>query len=180
MKLFSCNQTIRVILLILMISIPVNIQANTGTGNQFKHQYLTLDLPAGWKTYPAPDGSPKESIGVLKSDKIAGASITLECYRGAFHSHASTRIRALNTISAVYPAGQKQLKKPYRVKAKGGKGNAELWRGYIKVGDLMVSLISPMAELKTKHCWLVMIGFAPETATAAIEKDFLAILKSAR
>jgi len=180
MKLFSCNQAIQTIFLMFMISISSNIHADADTGNQFKHQYLTLDLPSGWKTYPAPDGSPKESIGVLKSDNIAGTSITLECYRGAFHTHASTRIRALNTISAAYPAGQKQLKKPYRVKAKGGKGNAELWRGYVKVGDLMLTLISPMAELKTKHCWLIMIGFAPETATAAIEKDFLAILKSAR
>jgi len=180
MKPSTSNQAKPVIFLILMILLSSNLYAGDAPAKQFKHQYLTLDLPDGWKVGQVPKGSAKETIGVLKSETIAGASITLDCYRGALHTHASTRIRALNTISAVYPAGQKQLKEPYRVKAKGGKGNAELWRGYIKVGDLTVTLISPMAELKTKHCWLAMIGFAPETATAALEKDFLKILKSAR
>jgi len=180
MKLISYNQAKQAIFLFLMILMSSNLYAGDTPVKQFKHRYLTLDLPAGWKVGQVPKGSAKETIGVLKSETIAGASITLDCYRGALHTHASTRIRALGTISAAYPAGQKQLKEPYRVKARGGKGNAELWRGYVKVGDLMITLISPMAELKTKHCWLIMIGFAPETAAAAIEKDFLKILKSAR
>ncbi len=180
MKLFSCNQPNQVIFVIFMMLLSSNLYASDTSAKQFKHRYLTLDLPAGWKVGQVPKGSAKETIGVLKSGTIAGASITLDCYRGAFHTHASTRIRALGTISAAYPAGQKQLKEPYRVNARGGKGNAELWRGYVKVGDLMISLITPMAELKTKHCWLAMIGFAPESKTAALQKDFDAILKSAR
>ena len=180
MKLCSYEQSRQASFLVLIIFLASNLYAGDAAAEQFKHQYLTLDLPAGWKVGQVPKGSARETIGVLKSETIAGASITLDCYRGALHTHASTRIRALGTISAAYPAGQKQLKEPYRVKAKGGKGNAELWRGYVKVGDLMVTLITPMAELKTRHCWLAMIGFAPETKIAALQKGFDAILKSAR
>jgi len=168
---------VKATILLFLLSL---LTLNASAGEQFKHQYLTLDLPDGWTTGPIPAGSAKETIGVLKAGKIPGASITLDCHRGPMHTHASTRIRGLGTLSAVYPQGQKMLKKPYRVKAKGGKGNAELWQGFIKAGDITVALQSPMAELKTRDCWLVMIGFTPESTAAQLEKDFLTILKSAR
>ena len=158
-------------------TLSVNISAG---GQVFSHQYLKLELPDGWSSAKLPDGAGKESIGILKSKKIKGASITLDCYRGGLHTLSSTRIRALGTIGAAYPDGQKQLQKPRKVRAKGGKGKAELWRGYVKVGDQMVTLVSPMAALKTKHCWLVVIGFAPESKTDALQADFTEILHSAQ
>ena len=146
----------------------------------FSHQYLNLDLPDGWSAATLPDGAEKENIGVLKSKKLAGVSITLDCYRGRLHTLSSTRIRALKTLAAAYPDGQEQLEKPHKVRSQGGKGKSELWRGYIKVGEQTVSLISPMAALKTKDCWLVMIGFAPESKGEALQADFSEILRSAR
>jgi len=147
--------------------------------NTFTHEHLTLTLPEGWSSAKVPEGS-KDTIGVLKSSKIAGTSITLDCYRGRLHTEASTRIRGLGTISAAYPDGQEQLKKPKRFKGNGIKGTVELWRGYVKAGNLIVKLQSPMAAAKTKHCWLVMTGFTPESSGPALETDFMTILESAR
>ncbi|GMR21370.1 MAG: hypothetical protein BMS9Abin36_1970 [Gammaproteobacteria bacterium] len=163
-----------------LISSYFSIATAFASGSEFSHKYLTLDLPEGWSTGQVPEGSEKQTIGVLKSSSIKASSITLDCYRGALHTHASTRIRGLNTISATYPAGQEQLKKPYKIKTQGGKGKAELWRGYIKIGNQTVALQTPMAAIKTKHCWLVALGFTPDSSGEAMEKDFLTIMKSAR
>lgn len=146
----------------------------------FSHQYLSLTLPDGWVIGKVPAGSQKETIGYLQSKNIKGSTITVDCYRGFLHTWASTRIRGLKTIAAAYPAGQESLKKPYKIRTAGGKGKAELWRGYVQVGDMTVSLHSPMATVKTKNCWLVMIGFTPDSTAEALDQDFFKIVKSAR
>ncbi len=163
-----------------IISLYFSVTIAFASGSEFSHKYLTLDLPEGWSAGQVPEGSEKQTIGVLKSSTIKASSIILDCYRGALHTHASTRIRGLNTISATYPAGQEHLKKPYKIKTQGGKGKTELWRGYIKIGNQTVALQTPMAAIKTKHCWLVALGFTPDSSGKAMEKDFLTIIKSAR
>ena len=160
--------------LFVMLSIS---QAFAGEG--FSHKHLNLDLPAGWTAHPAkPSAEPH--LGTIKSSSMAGTSITLDCYRGAFHTHTSTRIRGLKTIAAAYPAGQELVKKKHKIKSKKGKGTWESWKGYVKVGDLTVALSSPMANIKTPHCWLVAIGYTAESNSAQLEKEFLTIIKSAR
>lgn len=146
---------------------------------EFSHQYLTLDLPDGWSVGEVPAGSP-DTIGMLTSSAIPGASITLDCYRGALNTHTSTRIRGLNTLAAALPAGQEQLSEPEKVKTSGGKGTMEKWHGNIPVGNMVVTLATPMAILKTRDCWLVGIGYAPDSSRDALQKDFEAIMKTAR
>ncbi|MCG6970523.1 MAG: hypothetical protein LJE85_12225, partial [Gammaproteobacteria bacterium] len=139
----------------------------------------TFDLPDGW-TASLSDESELPHVGKISSSDLPGTSITVDCYRGAFHSKASTRIRGLNTIAAAYPAGQEQIKKKTKIKTQKGKGTWESWKGYIQVDNQVAILNSPMAAIKTRHCWLVMIGFTPEKNMEKLEKDFLAILKTAR
>lgn len=146
----------------------------------FSHQHLKLDLPDGWTAHPA-DAKAAPHVGTVKSTSIAGTSITLDCYRGALkHTLTSTRIRALKTLAGAYPAGQEQLKKKQKIKTQGGKGIWESWKGYVKAGDMTVALSSPMGMIKTKDCWLVAIGFTAEANAEKLEKDFLAIIKTAR
>lgn len=161
-------------LLLIMLS---SAQAFAGEG--FSHKYLNLDLPEGWTAHPA-DAKSEPHLGTIKSSSMAGTSITLDCYRGAFHTQTSTRIRGLKTIAAAYPAGQELVKKKRKIKTKKGKGTWESWKGYVKVGDMTVALSSPMANIKTPHCWLVSIGYTAESNSARLEKEFLTILKSAR
>lgn len=145
----------------------------------FSHQHLNLDLPAGWTAHPA-EAKAAPHIGTVKSSSIAGTSITLECYRGMMHTLTSTRIRALKTLAGAYPAGQEQIKKKQKIKTQGGKGKWESWKGYVKAGEMTVALSSPIAYVKTRDCWLVAIGYTAEANAEKLEKDFLAIIKSAR
>jgi hypothetical protein len=148
-------------------------------GEHFSHKYINFDLPDGW-TASLANESELPHVGKISSTDLPGTSITVDCYRGAFNSKASTRIRALNTIAAAYPAGQEMVKDKSKIKTQKGKGTWESWKGYVQVDDQVAILSSPMASIKTKHCWLVMIGFTPEKNQEKLEKDFLAILKTAR
>ena len=149
-------------------------------GDSFSHKHLNLDLPAGWSAHPAA-AADAPHLGTLKSANIPGTSITLDCYRGKLHSQASTRIRALKTVAAAYPAGQEQLAKEKKIKTRGGKGSWETWKGFVNIGNnQMVTLVSPMASIKTPDCWLVMVGYTAEANAGKLETDFLSILNSAR
>lgn len=148
-------------------------------GESFSHKYIHFDLPDGWSASLANE-SELPHVGKITSADLPGTSITVDCYRGAFHSKASTRIRALNTIAAAYPAGQEMVKEKNKIKTQKGKGTWESWKGYVQVDNQVAILSSPVASVKTKHCWLVMIGFTPEKNQDKLEKDFLAILKTAR
>ncbi len=146
---------------------------------QFNHEYLTLTLPAGWSVNQK-TVTDKELIGSLQSTSIAGASILIYSYRGAVLNYRNIRIRGLKQLAAVYPKGQKVLKKPYSIRTQGGyKPKVELWQGFIDAGSMIVALQSPMAVMKTKKAWILMIGYVPDVTGVKMEEDFLKILKSA-
>ena len=162
-----------------IVVLLLSMQA-VASDTQFTHKHLTLDLPGGWTVAELPTGSSEETIGYIKSDTFAGSSMTVMCYRGMLHTLASTRIRGLNVISATYPKGQEHLKEPEKIKTKGGKGEVELWRGYIDAGSMTVALISPMATIKTKHCWMSLTGFAPDKAGEKFFEAVKEVVKTAR
>ncbi len=146
---------------------------------QFNHEYLSLDLPAGWSVNQK-TVTGKELIGSLQSTSIAGASILIFSYRGAVLNYRNIRIRGLKRIAADYPKGQKVLKKPYSIRTQSGyKPKVELWQGFIDTGSMTVALQSPMAVMKTKKAWILMVGYVPDVTGAKMEEDFLKILKSA-
>jgi len=147
---------------------------------EFKHKYLSLTLPAGWSVKgDAVTGD--ELIGWLQSKSIPGASILIYSFRGALLNYTRVRIRGLNELTAAYPKGQKQLTKPKKIRTeKGYKPKVELWQGFLDAGGMTVVLQSPMAVMKTKKSWILMIGYAPDASGATLEEDFLKILKSAK
>jgi len=147
---------------------------------EFRHKYLSLTLPAGWSVKGgAVEGD--ELIGTLQSKSIPGASILIFSYRGALLNYTNVRIRGLKSLAVVYPKGQKQLKKPKKIRTeKGYKPKVELWQGFLDAGSMTVALQSPMAVMKTKKSWILMIGYAPDASGAKLEEDFLNILKSAK
>jgi len=147
---------------------------------EFKHKYLSLTLPAGWSVKgDAVTGD--ELIGWLQSKNIPGGSILIFSYRGAFINYRNVRIRGLKRLAIDYPKGQKQLKKPKKIRTeKGYKPKVELWQGFLDAGSMTVALQSPMAVMKTKKSWILMIGYAPDASGAKLEEDFLKILKSAK
>jgi hypothetical protein len=157
-----------------------NMSYAEGGQAEFKHKHLSLTLPAGWSVkQDAKTG--KELIGWLQSESIPGASIIIYSYRGALINYANVRIRGLKRLAIDYPKGQKQLKKPKKIRTeKGYKPKIELWQGFIDAGNMTVALQSPMAVMKTKKSWILMIGYVPDSSGAKMEADFLKILKSAK
>ena len=147
---------------------------------QFKHQYLTLNLPAGWSVNKAV--VPGEIlIGGLKSETIPGSSILIYAYRGMRINMRNVRARGLLNLDAEFPKGQKHLKKPKKIRTDSGyKAQIELWLGLIDAGNMTVALQLPMAVIKTKKSYILMIGYTPEATGSKMEEDFLNILKSAK
>jgi len=159
---------------------PETAKAITGEPAEFKHKYITLSLPAGWSV-KEDAATGKELIGWLESKSIPGATIIVYSFRGAFINYTNIRVRGLKRIAADYPKGQKQLKKPKTIRTeKGYKPKVELWQGFLDSGGTTVALQSPMAVMKTRKSWILMIGYAPDASGVSLEEDFLKILKSAK
>ena len=164
--------------MILLAVLLIAVQA-LAEGNVFEHEYLSLTLPDGWGTQDIPSNFEKEVIGWLKSEKIPGTSITVSCYRGRRYNYSNIRIAALKTIAAVYPKGQEMLKKPKKIRTDSGyKAVVELWRGSIDSSGLTVYLQTPMGIVKTKYCWILMLGYTPDSSGPQLEEDFMKIIKS--
>jgi hypothetical protein len=147
----------------------------------FNYDNFSLTLPEGWTKQDIPKGSEKEVIGSLKSEKLAGTTILVMCYKGWRYNYKSIRIAGLNTIASVYPKGQEALQKETKLKTDGGLvAVTELWRGFLDAGGKTVSLQTPMGIMETKAGWILMLGFTPEASGAQLEGDFLKMIKSAK
>jgi len=160
-----------------------SVSADTTIKNQtvFDHEYLSLTLPTGWVSQSIPGNFEKEVIGWLKSERIAGASITVSCYRGWRYNYSNVRRAGLKTIALTYPKGQQMLREATNLRTYDEyDAKLELWRGAIDAGGQTVFLQSPMAVMRTKNCWLLMIGYTPDASGAQLDKEFTDIVKSAK
>ena len=177
---FGFIKRYRFLLATAMVLVLFSNSYAAGGPAEFKHKHLSLTLPAGWSVKKdAVTGN--ELIGWLQSKSIPGASIIIYSFRGALINYANIRIRGLKRLAIDYPKGQKQLKKPKKIRTeKGYKPKVELWQGFLDSGGIMVTLQSPMAVMKTKKSWILMIGYVPDASGAKMEEDFLKILKSAK
>jgi hypothetical protein len=165
------------VMTLAVLLIPIQALAEE---NVFEHQYLSLTLPEGWVSQDIPANFEKEVIGYLKSEKIPGTSITVHCYRGRRYNYSNIRIGGLKTIASVYPKGQEMLKKPKKTRTDiGYKAVVELWRGAVASSGLTVFLQTPMGIVKTKHCWILMLGYTPDSSGPQLEEDFMKIIRSA-
>ncbi|MCK5100199.1 MAG: hypothetical protein KAR45_18965, partial [Desulfobacteraceae bacterium] len=178
-KRFGFMSGYRFLFAVVIALILLTSSYAAGEQAQFKHKLLTLTLPDGWSVNK--DVVPADIlIGMLKSESIPGSSILIYSYRGMKINFRNVRNRGLLNLDAEYPKGQKHLKKPKTIKTDSGyKARVELWLGLIDVGKITVALHSPMAVMKTKKSYILMIGYTPEATSARMEKDFLKILKSA-
>ncbi len=72
------------------------------------------------------------------------------------------------------------LEKPKKIKTDiGYKAVVELWRGAVETGGQTVFLQTPMGIVKTKHCWILMLGYTPDSSGPQLEEDFMKIIKTA-
>ena len=149
--------------------------------NPFNYNNFPLTLPEGWVKQDISKGSEKEVIGSLKSEKIAGTTVLVLCYKGWRYNYSSIRIAGLKTIAAVYPKGQEMLKKETKLKTEGGlTAVTELWRGAVDASGTTAFLQTPMGIMETKAGWILMLGFTPSASGPPLEEDFLKMIKSAK
>jgi hypothetical protein len=150
-------------------------------GTPFTHPDISFTLPEGWSSQEIPPNFEKETVAWLKSDKIAGASILVFCYKGWRQNYRSVRIAGLRTIAASYPKGQEMLKKETKIKTDTGLTAVwEYWKGAVDAGGQTVFLESPMGIFENKSGWILMLGFTPAASGPQLEEDFMKILKSAK
>ncbi|OGP56254.1 MAG: hypothetical protein A2Y65_03865 [Deltaproteobacteria bacterium RBG_13_52_11] len=180
-KMFRSSFFLRLVSLtffILLIGLASQVCAQENT---FTYKDFSLSLPEGWSTQEIPQGSEKELIGSLKSDKISATTVLVFCYSSWLHSYSSVRIVGLKTIAASYPKGQEMLKKPTKMKTNGGYTAAvEFWKGAVDAGGLIVFLRSPMGIMETKPGWILMLGFTPDSSGDQLEEDFVKMIQSAK
>jgi hypothetical protein len=149
--------------------------------NVFEYNDFSVTLPEGWVKEEISKGSEKELVGSLKSEKIAGTSVLVLCYKGSRYTYRIVRIAGLKTIASVYPKGQEMLKKETKLKTEGGlTAVTELWRGAVDADGQTVFLQSPMGIMETKSGWILMLGFTPDAYGAELEEDFLKMIESAQ
>jgi hypothetical protein len=147
----------------------------------FTHKDISFTLPEGWVTQDIPSNFERETVAWLKSEKIAGASILVFCYKGWRQNYRSVRIAGLKTIAASYPKGQEMLKKETKIKTDTGVTAVwEYWKGAVDAGGQTVFLESPMGIFENKSGWILMLGFTPAASGPQLEADFLKIFKSAK
>jgi hypothetical protein len=166
------------ITVILLTGSPVQTLAQ---GKPFTHSDISFTLPEGWSSQEIPPNFEKETVAWLKSDKIAGASILVFCYKGWRQNYRNVRIAGLRTIAASYPKGQEMLKKETKIKTDTGLTAVwEYWKGAVDASGQTVFLESPMGIFENKSGWILMLGFAPAASGSNLEEDFLKILNSVK
>jgi hypothetical protein len=176
------SQAFHFALFTFLVSILTGMNVPAWAGETpFSHKDLYLILPDGWLSQEIPSNFEKEVIAWLKSDKIAGASIMVFCYKGWRQNYNSIRIAGLKTIGASYPKGQEMLKKPEKNKTNTGLTAVwEYWRGAVDAGGQTVFLESPVGIFEAKSGWILMLGFTPASSGPQLEEGFMEILKSAK
>jgi hypothetical protein len=179
--MFKPSLFLRLVLLAFFILLTGLASQVCAQENVYTYKNFSLSLPEGWSVQEIPKGSAKELIGSLKSDKIAGTTVLIFCYSSWVHDYSYVRIAGLKTIGAVYPKGQKMLKKPTKMKTNGHYiAVVESWLGAVDAGGLIVNLRSPMGIMETKPGWILMLGFTPDASGDQLEEDFLKMIQSAK
>jgi hypothetical protein len=166
------------IFLLGLLGLAIHVSAQE---NIFDYNNFSLTLPEGWVKEEVSKGPEKEVVGSLKSEKIAGTTVLVLCYKGSRYTYSVVRIAGLKTIASVYPKGQEILKKETKIKTEGGvTAVTELWRGAVDASGTTVFLQSPMGIVETQAGWILMLGFTPDASGAELEEDFLKMIRSAR
>jgi hypothetical protein len=126
--------------------------------NVFDYDDFSLTLPEGWVKEEISKGSGKEVVGSLKSEKIAGTTVLVLCYKGCPYHYSNVRIAGLKTLASIYPRGQETLKKGTKLKTEGGlTAVRELWRGAVDAGGRPCSFNPPWESCRRRRvgylCW---------------------------
>jgi hypothetical protein len=146
----------------------------------FMHPNLSVVLPAGWTIEKAPMHMGENIITRFRSDRLS-ASINVYCYGEAEHTEGTIRKEAMHILGLGYPLRKRLLRKPGSIKTENGRiAMVEVWQGVFEAAGDEYLMRSPLAIMKTRDCWLLMIGYAGEATGPELEEDFLKILRSAQ
>jgi hypothetical protein len=147
----------------------------------FVHKVVAQEHTFTHNNFSLTQGSEKEVVGSLKSEKTPGTTILVLCYKGWRYNYGNVRIAGLKTIASVYPKGQEMLKKETKVETdRGLTAVMEFWRGAVAAGGTTVFLQSPMGIMESKAGWILTLGFTPASSGRQLEEDFLKMTNSAK
>jgi hypothetical protein len=180
--MFKGSRLCRYLLLnVILLGLTGFVHKVVAQEHTFTHNNFSLTLPEGWVKQDISQGSEKEVVGSLKSEKTPGTTILVLCYKAWRYNYGNVRIAGLKTIASVYPKGQEMLKKETKVETdRGLTAVMEFWRGAVAAGGTTVFLQSPMGIMESKAGWILTLGFTPASSGRQLEEDFLKMTNSAK
>jgi hypothetical protein len=156
----------------------VSVETTAAGPTTWEHESVTLTLPPGWKEKQRLQSFEKEVIGWFEYEPL-GCSLLAVCYRG-FGMNESKAIKAAKqtveiSIPNVNPA------KVYELELDSGKkAPVIVYQGTSVSRGSEVQMGAVTSTLKAGKCYLDLIGFVQATGLAELERDVVAITRSAK
>lgn len=142
----------------------------------FRHELLSLTLPAGWENKTIPDNFEEEVIGWF-DDGQSGTVMAL-CLTGFFSGEDSSIDQAKSTAEAGLP-NVKQVKNDKVDLGNGKSGTLQKFNGSSVYEGTEIHLSMVTLTFKTEECWLNLIGTTSKQGEGMTQK-ILQLAQSAK
>lgn len=167
-------------------------QARTGARNQktaavetvdavptlWKHEWVSLALPPGWKEKPKLQSFEKEVIGWFEYEPLS-SSLLVVCYRGFGMNNAKALKAAKQTVEMSFPNATPT--NTYEIELDSGKkAPVVVYRGTGVHRGTEVPMAAVTSTSRAGKCHLDLIGFVQAPGVNDLERDIVAITRSAK
>ncbi len=155
--------------------VPAETQAAGPT--VWEHECVSLTLPAGWKEKPKLQNFEKEIIGWFEYDRL-GCNLLAVCYRGLGMNESKALKAAKQTVEMSIP--NVNPAKVYELElGNGKKAPVIVYVGSSVSRGAEVQMAAVTSTFKAGKCYLDLIGFVQSNGLAELERDIVAMTRSA-
>ncbi|RJQ78990.1 MAG: hypothetical protein C4519_11625 [Desulfobacteraceae bacterium] len=156
-------------------SVPAETAAPAPTA--WQHEFVRLNLPPGWKEKPKLQNFEEEVIGWFEYEPL-GAHLLALCYRGFGMNKTKALKAAKQTVEISMPNAAPA--KVYELELESGdKAPVVVYRGTSVSRGAEVQSAAATATLKAGKCYLDLIGYVQAAGLDELERDIVAIARSA-
>jgi hypothetical protein len=156
----------------------VSSEAAAASPTTWQHPSVSLTLPSGWKEKPRLQSFEKEVIGWFGYERL-GCSLLALCYSGFGMNEAKALKAAKQTVEISIP--NVQPTKVYELELDDGKkAPIVVYQGTSISRGTEVQMGSVTSTVRAGKCYLDLIGFVQAPGLGELERDIVAITRSAK
>lgn len=144
----------------------------------FRHERLSLDLPAGWNEKQRGRDFEEEVVGWFMSDRILGGTLLVICDRGMGLSRKKVHKAATITVNASMPDAR--MVEDYELDEGKESISVIVYHGTSVAEGSEVPMTAVNAVRKTAKCWVNMIGLSHRDGTSQLQDSVAEIARTAR